>query len=357
MKILVESNKKNGTLLYMKQLLLSLILGSSLLIASATSAKDVNKDSQNSALPTINVDFITVGDGGNIEDRITGLGAVAEPFNIGKFDITAKQYCAFLNAVASQEDTYHLYNEQMTKDPNIASIQCSVSSGLTHYSVIPGREQFPIVYVSWFSAARFCNWLHNNQPKGNQGPDTTETGAYELNGAMKDIETSTESKNFCEVSPGAKYFIPTEDQWFKAAYYKSKGVNNGYWDYPTKTNIAPGNTIYSYVFYYDKTNQANYYIPTNIYKSSNAKAPFLTPVGAFKDSPGTYGTFDMGGNVFQWTSCKPGSTGSRTIRGGSWKLQMSDELNRKYCATYPSDKACNFIGFRIAAPATVTVPQ
>ena len=90
---------------------------------------------------------------------------------------------------------------------------------------------------------------------------------------------------------GAIDFIPSENEWYKAAYYDPtlNGGSGGYWTYPTKSNTAPGNTLP------DTGNNANYYNggytdPTN----------YLTPVGAFADSPSAYGTYDQGGDVWQW---------------------------------------------------------
>ena len=218
-------------------------------------------------------------------------------------------------------------------------------------------SELPIAYVSWFAAARFCNWMHNGQLIGNEDATTTETGAYTLNGAMKDENgTATVAKSdYCNLSDGAKFFLPTEDQWYKAAYYKRTGTAD-YWDYPTKSDTAPTNQNNGLA------NAANYFIASNTdnsnslfshwnYQYSNGgKAPFLTTVGTFRQSAGPYGTFDMGGNLFQWVS-NPGYAGTRVIRGGSWKKQQNDELKRTTCITANPAIGYEFVGFRIAAPA------
>jgi hypothetical protein len=40
------------------------------------------------------------------------------------------------------------------------------------------------------------------------------------------------------VNPGAQIYIPTEDQWHKAAYYKVGSTNAGYWGYATQRETA-----------------------------------------------------------------------------------------------------------------------
>ena len=76
-------------------------------------------------------------------------------------------------------------------------------------------------YVDFWDAARFCNWLHNGQGTGD-----TESGAYVNIG---------DHDSFAR-QPDAKWWIPTEDEWYKAAYHKNDGVTDHYWDYPTASN-------------------------------------------------------------------------------------------------------------------------
>lgn len=305
----------------------------------------------------LNLDFVTVGDAGNPADS-NGHGAVAEVFQIGKTDIKAVDYCQFLNAVASKSDPYALYHEKMASNPSVASItRKKESDGSFTYSTKNTTANLPIAYVTWFSAARFCNWLHNGQPIGDEDATSTETGAYTLNGAMKDESGSavTPQSDYCKLNEGAKFFIPTEDQWYKAAYYKGNGSTE-YWSYPTKSDVAPDNQNKGYA------NAANYVIESkpddshsfpwywNYQYSNGGKSPFITAVGLFKESPGPYGTFDMGGNLFQWVS-NTGYSGTRVIRGGSWKKQHHDELNKSTCVTVNPAMGYDFVGFRIAAPA------
>lgn len=179
--------------------------------------------------PLVTIETMTVGDAGNAADT-TGYGAVAGVFAIGKYEVTIGQYRTFLNSVASvTSDSYivNLWNASMSTDLNIAGISRSGSGTLGDpysYSVI-GSDNLPITYVSWFDAARFANWVNNGATLG----ASTETGAYTLNGATSGIFT---------VNPGATWFLPSEDQWYKAAYYKGGGTNADYWVYPTQSASA-----------------------------------------------------------------------------------------------------------------------
>ena len=108
----------------------------------------------------VTIDWVTVGDPGNAADDTT-YGAVADAFQIGKYEVTIQQYTDFLNAVA-QSDPYSLYDPVMANNGNIAGISQSGTSGGFTYNVI-GSGARPVTFVSWFDAARFANWMQNGQ--------------------------------------------------------------------------------------------------------------------------------------------------------------------------------------------------
>src|SRR5262249_23703270 len=156
-----------------------------------------------------------VGDVSNPNDPATGnlYGGVGYAYNIGKYEVSVGQYAAFLNAVGAT-DTYGLYHPSMAADLDVAGISQNGSPGGYTYGVI-GSPDHPITWVSWGDAARFANWLNNGQPIGAQDTGTTEDGAYTLNGANTDAALMAVSRNV-----GAKWFIPTENEWYKEAYYQ-----------------------------------------------------------------------------------------------------------------------------------------
>ena len=237
----------------------------------------------------VNINYVTVGNGGNANDT-TGYGAVANTYKIAQNETSIGQYADFLNAVA-KTDTYSLYSTSMTTS-YINGISRGGVSGSFTYSVASGSANKPTTYVSWFDAARFTNWLHNGQPGGAQDAATTEDGAYTLLGAMSGII----AKN-----GGAKAWIPSESEWYKAAYYDPNkgGVGvGGYWQQANQSNTMAGNTI-------GVANSANYYDGDHVGYPGAA----LTDVGAYGlNSDSAYGTNDQAGNVFEWNDAVIGSS-------------------------------------------------
>jgi len=292
------------------------------------------------------LDTVPVGDPGNVgelsgagagaggygPDRI--CGAVGDTYNIGKYEVTAGQYTEFLNAVADT-DTYGLYNTSMWSNTYGCKIERAGSSGSYTYSVASDYANRPVNYVSWGDSARFANWLHNNQPTGAQGASTTERGAYTLDGAMTDAQLLAVNRN-----SNWKWAITSEDEWYKAAYYKGGSTNAGYFDYPTSSDTAPSNVLGSPT---DPGNNATYY--NNGYTIGSPY--WRTEVGAHENSDSPYGTFDQGGNVWEWNEAiLYGSC--RGARGGSFygDVRFLHASNRDYYH-YPTDEF-NDVGFRVS---------
>lgn len=278
----------------------------------------------------IEVEWVTVGDPGNPHDdiRYGGVGCV---YRIGKYEVTNEQYIAFLNAVARDETD--LYSTLMTG--KAGGIQRTGSPGDYRYGPKDGDAAWlrrPVTFVDLPSACRFANWMHNGQPVGPPDQTTTEDGAYNMS-----------SPGIPTRKPGAKVFLPNEDEWHKAAYYKGGGTNAGYWDYATCSDAAPDNNAPPW----DSGNSANY---SGIGSGYSVGAPYyVTEVGAYTRSVGPYGTFDQNGNVREWTETI--ANGSYAVtRGGSW---WNGQAYQKACyraIEQPGTSSAN-IGFRLASMA------
>ena len=178
--------------------------------------------------------FVTVGDVGNSNDT-TGYGAVAYGYKIGSLLVTNDEYVLFLKAVAST-DTYGLYNSGM--NDSRGGITRSGVAGSYDYQTKTNYGNKPANFVSWFDCARYCNWLSNGKPSGAQNSTRTENGAYNLNGAITGHAVSVNPTN-PNTGAAPTYRLPTENEWYKAAYYKRGSTNAGYWAYATQSNVPP----------------------------------------------------------------------------------------------------------------------
>ena len=288
----------------------------------------------------------------NSADSRTQLGSVPYFYEIGKYDVTAREYATFLNAVA-KSDPHHLYDKVMIEDPFINEIEQLGEEGCYFYRVIPGREDLPVTGLNFFSAARFCNWMENGQPMGEENNSTTEDGSYLF------------AFGRCIEREKAHWLIPTENEWYKAAYY-NKSDPTHYWSYATESNKPPGNSAAQEENRESSPKKnANYCIhsrptcclTTPLKNAAICPCPAdMTPVGSFQASPGPFGTYDMSGNAAQWT------TGLKilndhpylAIRGGSrydgmtWgKCSMNDRID--YLGVQfatPKNFSCS-VGFRV----------
>jgi len=256
----------------------------------------------------IEIEIVTVGNPGNAGDPQTqgAFGAVEYVYAIGKYEVAAGQYTAFLNAVAAT-DTYALYNVNMWTHAQGCKIEQIGSPGSYRYRVAPDWANRPVNFVSWGDAARFANWLHNGQPTGAQDLTTTEDGSYFLDGMTTDGQLEGVVREL-----DATWVIPAEDEWYKAAYHKNDGVTGNYWNYPTSADSGVSHELIDP----DPGNNATF--SGGIVGDWTIGAPYYrTEVGAHENSASPYGTFDQGGNVQEFNETVP-EHDIRGIRGGSW---------------------------------------
>jgi len=296
-----------------------------------------------SASASVTIDWVTIGNPGNAAQSAAnrthsfgsggdGYGAVADTYRIARNETTISDYAQFLNSVAAT-DTYSLYNDSMGTDGNIAGIDRSGSSGSYTYS-LTGSGARPISYVSWFDAARYTNWLHNGQ-----GAGSTETGAYTLVGGQ--TSGTAPGKNV-----GAMIYLPSENEWFKAAHYDpTKVASGGYWLHGNRSDSMTTNTV-------GATGAANYYdgdYAVTQSDGSSGSQNYLTDAGAYgAGSQSFYGLDDVAGNVFEWNDLDAESGSVRGLRGGSWGSFESNLRSSSRFVFDPSN-GLNVVGFRVAS--------
>ena len=258
------------------------------------------------------------------------------------------QYAEFLNAVdATGSNPNGVYNSLMGSD---ALGGISFNSGAPNgskYSAKAGAPagapggtsyaQMPVVFTTWFSAARFANWLENGQQTSSA---SMETGAYTLNNQTSGAIVAR--------NPGAVNVLPSRDEWYKAGFYDG----SSYTAYPTNSNTAPTNTVTNVTL----ANVANY---------GAGSTPTVSPinVGSYVNTTSAYGAFDMYGNATEYTDTAGtgADAGRPQLFSGSWATTIAQTTlwNSTAAGIFRnSTTATAQVGFRVAAvpePATIAL--
>jgi formylglycine-generating enzyme required for sulfatase activity len=329
---------------------LAVVLAGLLFAATATAAQ-------------VTFDWAVVGDAANAGDvQPQGtFGSVSSAYRISRHEVTNAQYVEFLNAKdPGGNNALFLYDQFLQSEFVTAGINRTPGnpSG-SKYSVKPGLGNKPVTGVSWYDAIRFANWVNNGQGAAAD----TETGAYTLNGVT---ELSGDGTGITR-NLGASVFLPSVNEWHKAAFYKGGGTNAGYWDYATQTDAVPISDQPPGAF--APANSANFwgddgldngyydgYAMTGTARFDGSQSN-LADVGAYAGSLSAYGTFDQGGNVYEWNEDIFQGT-LRVVRGGSYASTASFLAASFYDGTGVQGNVVD-VGFRLASvpePAGITGP-
>jgi formylglycine-generating enzyme required for sulfatase activity len=259
------------------------------------------------------MDFVTIGNAGNIANiqeigiNGTALGAVSYTYNIGKYEVTNAQWNAFTAAAGAP-----------TGNPSNAY------DGSAYWT---GAHQ-PTNMVSWYETLQFCNYLTSgDKSKGVYQFSGNNTNPCDFLGINRDAAIS---------SYGIAYVIPTEDEWYKAAYYKPDG--GGYSLYANGLNTIPAaDSGWNYM-------GGSYSTPWNVGTGTQEQN----------------GTFDMMGNVVEWNETLMG--GYRSVRGGDYGYDYGGPgyyLSSYARNGYLMDFEYETVGFRVASvpePAVIPAP-
>ncbi len=261
---------------------------------------------------TINMDFVSIGFPGNLPGSGgAGYGRVNYTYRIGTHEVTIGQFAAAQAADGRIGDGDEGYWNDGTDDTRMVG------------------ERAPAAFVSWYEAARFANWLTTGD---------AYDGAYlfDAGGTLTNVLTRSQIN---EMPRGTiVYLLPTEDEWHKAAYLKADG--SGYTLYPA------GNASST------TTNEMRYEILTDLFKN-----PWAVGSGTNENN----GTFDMGGNIWEW--CESAFEAplddlgeNRVHRGGAFNSDrdflvssFGDGNGRILRPSLPPDEEQATGGFRIAA--------
>ena len=273
-------------------------------------------DTFGSGANAFTIDFVDVGNAGNANDAGAGggshfsdYGGVAYDFRIGKYEISQDM------------------------------IDKATASGMTHVTAGAWSGSQPAANISWYEAAAFVNWLNTSKGYHAAYNRTWDGSSWSMTlwGASDQASTGVRTGTNAYRHKDAYYFLPSEDEWYKAAYHQNDGVTANYWDYATGSNTAP-------------TAVANGTASgTAVYNDAGSQPAGVDDSGGLS----AYETMGQNGNVYEWIeSAIDGSnnvtTENRAVRGGGWGFSV-DTLRSSDRAGYDPASQTSEIGFRVAS--------
>ncbi len=256
----------------------------------------------------VTIDWVTVGNAGNGDDT-TGYGGVSQAYRIMSYEWTNTQYTEFLNKIDPQgTNPNSVFNSNMGSNARGGILNTGGVDG-AHYVLKTDMGNKPVNYVSWFDAARVSNWLHNGaQTYGSTDATASapqNTGAYTVGTS---VSGTPPAKNVA-----AEYWVPTEDEWYKAAYYTGSGTT--YRAYGNGFDVAP-TAVTASVTGDGSAGGTGNFANFDLGADWNSQNGNVTTVGT-NGGTSFYGLFDASGNVYEWNDLD--ETGSsRGLRGGNW---------------------------------------
>jgi formylglycine-generating enzyme required for sulfatase activity len=289
----------------------------------------------------VTIDYTTIGNPGNAPNT-NGWGSVSAHYRLATYETANAQYVEFLNRIdSSGTNPNGIYSAQMGGDALGGITFNSGASSGSKYSVKAGTNpnnvpygNAPVVFATWFSAARFVNWLSNGQSASTA---SMENGTYALNNQTSGAIPPRNQGS------GVQIALPSRDEWYKAAYYEPVSAH-----YLT---LRGTNTITQTTLMY----AANF---------GGTATPTFGPiaVGSYAFSTTPYGLHDMLGNVIEFTET-PGTidfdTGRPQVFSGSWATPVA-EIGLWNVNSLPifrgATTSTGEIGFRVAEVQAVPEP-
>lgn len=296
--------------------------------------------------------YVTVGDAGNRAPVLSEydspfgppspdrrFGAVGYDFRIARTEFTISQHYEFAMAYAPY---YFADNGTGLGSSNFYGLDFTMI-GLSNGSVSafgynPEVEANKPSVIGWEYAARYVNWLHNGKSSERSA---FESGVYDTS-TFTFNEDGSANHNFTR-SADAKFWIPTMDEWTKAAHWdpNKDGGAGGYWQYPdgSDTDLIAG-------LLPEDGGEKNSGFPSD---------GFPLDVGSFEDVFSPWGVQDMGGGAIEWTSTEiglPQTPADLWVDGTGLSSAYGDPLSLDRLSTWYNGSAeSSLYGFRIAALA------
>lgn len=246
--------------------------------------------------PSYDFQWSTIGDPGN---RATLDSEIYDPFNIypnprvgavnyeyrmATTEVTVGQYFEF----AQQYHPIYTKNTGNVlgfSDFTGGDIRLAFGEIMIREGVSANKP----IEMGWEYATRYVNWLHNGKVNEEWA---FETGVYDTSTFTRNPDGSINHQT--EHDPDAGYWLPTRDEWTKAAYWDPtlNGGDGGYWQFTTSSDIEP--------------------IPGE-QRNAGFSSDYPMDVGSFSEYMSPWGILDLEGGVYEWTETE--ANGQRIVMG------------------------------------------
>ena len=248
--------------------------------------------------PDYGFDFVTIGavnnrayEGGGMFGgmALAGRGSVSYEYRIGRLEVSTAQWMEFANTIAPLSPDPRNFARPSQWGARLDPFQ----PGVYYLRDVADAAIIPVQGLNWREAAMYCNWLHN----GKQATwESVQSGAYDASTFFTDS-----SGNFTDQatrSPGAKYWIPSLDEWIKAAHFDPDAEDpehpgtGRWWEYSNSSDdpLTPGEPGYG-----GETSS----VPTQ--PTEHYANWFDIPLGAYPDVLTPWGLLDASGGASEWT--------------------------------------------------------
>ena len=291
---------------------------------STPPAPPITTDTFGTGTNQLGIDFVTVGNPGNSNDT-TGYGGVPYSYRIGKYTISQNQ------------------------------IDAATRNGLQNVTAggwngFPNSGDLPASCISWYQAAAYVNWLNTSSGSRPAYNLTYTNGAWSM--ALWPTTPDTNGNVAWTLggtnlfrNANCTYFLPSENEWYKAAFGKIDG--SGYFHYATGGDQQPtgvGSGVSQGTVILNNDWSAG---PASVFKAGGLSS---------------YGTMGQTGNNFQWIETTVDGSNDSPLKNrltggiGYWYPSVDFVESAYFWDTSPQNIAYPYMGFRVARVDNTTPP-
>lgn len=278
-----------------------------------------------------------------INPYLTGRGSVAYDYRIARDEVSSGQFITFLNTFTTQSDAL----AARIRPPVVwgGQVDQSYSGPGTRYQLrtdVAHADRLPILGTNWRSAAYYINWMNNDL---STHASAIENGAYDAS-----TFTGSSFTGFSDQAthnPDARYWLPSMDEWLKAAHYdpnKDGQDQGGWWIYNNGSDTplisgppGIGDTSADWVV------------------NDDGRPAWETPLGSYPQTMSPWGLRDVSGGGGEWTETWYPDQINLTDR--VWMGSPAGSLSMADDATYFGGARVTSRGFNLSFRVASSVPS